>query len=352
MDRPDHVLRHRGIKLVPPDADAFDAGTRAGIEDQLVVATRAERHQRALFEAAKILAQGGDIGAIEDALEVGGQRQGQLCRLAILQPEIFIFEEADSPDRQRHGFVACVKDGRGRQHILGPAFIQHGRLGNGRAARPRFHDPGIAGLGGAVLRRGKEKGVIIQPGCVGLGFRQAETVHGPFARLQIELPHHHGIAATARQPDQGTAFAGRHFAAAENPVFLFRLRQGVDVQQHIPVRRLVLVIGDGRAPPEALGVLRVLPEIVGEAVIEAGIGNAVGRIQHLQHALVVGVIARVGLQRPQRTLVLCRHPFQRLDAMHVFQPGIRVCIIVRSGQGEGSRGSKQHQKEAQHLAHG
>ncbi len=58
----------------------------------------------------------------------------------------------------------------------------------------------------------------------------------------------------------------------------------------------------------ALGVFGVLPEIVDIAAAQRSHRDAIGRIQHFQHGIVILLIARIGLQRRQRAGILIFHP--------------------------------------------
>ena len=70
----------------------------------------------------------------------------------------------------------------------------------------------------------------------------------------------------------------------------------------------------------------VLPEIVDPAMIQTAEGNAVAGVQDLQHAVIILLIARIGLEDSQRFPVLVAHPGQRLGPVHLFQPGIGIIL--------------------------
>src|SRR2546430_7432189 len=53
------------------------------------------------------------------------------------------------------------------------------------------------------------------------------------------------------------------------------------------------------------------------------VGNAVGRVHHLENRVVVLVITRIGLENPGGSRVLGLDPLERLRAVNVLEPQIR-----------------------------
>src|SRR2546430_17719862 len=71
-------------------------------------------------------------------------------------------------------------------------------------------------------------------------------------------------------------------------------------------------------------MLRVLPEVENVLMLEVAVGNAVGRVHHLENGLVVLVITRIGLENPGGSRVLGLDPLERLRAVNVLEPQIRI----------------------------
>ena len=101
-------------------------------------------------------------------------------------------------------------------------------------------------------------------------------------------------------------------------------RQLVEIQQSFPLRLRVCVIGDRRAPPDALGMLCVLPEIEDKLVIQFAGRNAVGRIEDLENSIEILLIIGIGFQHGGGIGVLRLDPFHRPGPVNVFEPEVRV----------------------------
>src|ERR1700722_1383909 len=68
----------------------------------------------------------------------------------------------------------------------------------------------------------------------------------------------------------------------------------------------------------------VLPEVEYEVALERAVGNTVGRVQHLQDRVVVLLVLRVDLEDRERLRVLRLDPLERLRAVNVLKPQVRV----------------------------
>src|SRR5215467_15396789 len=71
-------------------------------------------------------------------------------------------------------------------------------------------------------------------------------------------------------------------AAAPYPVFAFGFRQYVDIEYDLPVGRRRAVVRERCTPPQALGILFVLPEIVDVPAALSDPGDAIARIQDVE----------------------------------------------------------------------
>src|ERR1700756_910455 len=116
---------------------------------------------------------------------------------------------------------------------------------------------------------------------------------------------------------------GRAFRALPYPVLVLVLRELIEVEEDVPARRGMGVIGNSGAPPDALGMLRVLPEVESVVVLEIAVGNAVGGVHHLENGVVVLLIARIRLEDRRGSRVLRLDPLERLRAVDVLEPQIR-----------------------------
>jgi len=122
-----------------------------------------------------------------------------------------------------------------------------------------------------------------------------------------------------------------------HPVFLFGSGEGVEVDHRFPGRLVLAVLGQRRAPPEALGMLLVAPEIVEMVADLADHGNLRVGIEHLEDArvqrlevLAFGVLG-YGLG------VFLLYPIEGLGPVDVLEPEVFVVRIRRRG-GRGFRG--------------
>ncbi|MNE10008.1 hypothetical protein D3C80_1027030 [compost metagenome] len=198
-------------------------------------------------------------------------------------------------------------------------------MGQRVAARQGFDDEGIARLGHRAGTEvgGDQQGVAVQPGQAMLAFGDDEAaLSGRHEGLggQVELAHDHGVLAAVRQVDQAAGLVRRQAVGAlEHPVLAFSFRQGVDVEQGLPLRLVAAIAVQGRAAPDALGIGRVLPEIAQAFVQEADAGNAVGGRQDGLGLLAEGLVATVAGQGRQRLGVLGGDEGPGLDPVHLFQ---------------------------------
>ncbi len=206
------------------------------------------------------------------------------------------------------------------------AFVDHPGIGERLAALPQLHHARIAGgrhRAGAEIRSAQHR-VLGEVAEGGFCLRQLKAVLHERLRGRIELAHHDRITAAARKMQQAMLQRGRAFRALPHPVLVLLRRQLIQVEQDVPVGRRCGVGRDAGAPPDSLGVLRVLPEVENKLMVEVTVGNAVGRIHHPENRVVVLLIARISLQSRGGPGVLRPHPFQGLCAVNVFEPQIRI----------------------------
>jgi hypothetical protein len=129
-------------------------------------------------------------------------------------------------------------------------------------------------------------------------------------------------------------------------------RELVEIDDRVPTGRGLGVIGDGGAPPDALGMARLLPEIEDAVVIDAAIGNAVGGVEHAQDGVEVRFVVRIGFENAARFRVLLRDPGERLGAVDVFQPEIGISRIGHFMISLGTFGGGPCARDAPHEQHG
>ena len=145
------------------------------------------------------------------------------------------------------------------------AFEQRRRRAQRRAARPALGDARVAGVGhraGAEVGADDER-VGVEPGDVRLRFGQHEAAVHEGLVDGVELAHHLGVGAAARQRDQAAAILGAEaLGTAPDPVLALGGGQRVEVEHGFPARLRLAVLGERRAPPQAALVLLVLPEVV------------------------------------------------------------------------------------------
>ena len=196
--------------------------------------------------------------------DIRGQVQFRLRAGAIAPPDVGI-EEADAlvePDGFRR--LGAVDD-RSDAHALGHRLEQHRRLRDIGAAPPQPHGPGVAGAGRHALAVGarQEQRVPVEPFDAALRFRQVESIGHEGLGADLELSQHGGVAAAARQAEDGAVVRARQGrGAGPDPVFIFACRKRVEIENDLPLWPLGLEALQRRASPQAARVAGVLPEIV------------------------------------------------------------------------------------------
>ncbi len=262
--------------------------------------------------------------ALVAAGDEGGGGQGQRHGLAVDQqaasvgPEGELFVQDVQP--RAVGHVDAPHVGRDRIDL---GFVQ----GRGRrqraAALPDLDDARIARAreGARAEIGGHVERVVVAPAHARLGHRQAEPVRDECPALHVEFAHLRRIAAARRQLDQRAAIVGvAELGAAEGVARAFLLREGIDVQQGLPVGVRLAELGQRGAPVDAARVRRVLPQVVQPLAVLLDLRQAGGGAQHRQG---VAVQTRVLGERDEalcRGLVVLPDPFHRARAVDVLQP--------------------------------
>src|SRR5262249_26742873 len=150
-----------------------------------------------------------------------------------------------------------------RADIGDTRLVDRARLTHRLAAGPQLDDARVTGCGHRSWAEvgAEEHGVFVQPGDGGFRFLETEAIGHKSPARHIELPHDHGIASPTGEMEQTALERGAAFGALPNPVFVLLGSQPIEVQQHLPRGRGPGVIGDARAAPQTLWMLRVLPEV-------------------------------------------------------------------------------------------
>ncbi|MNJ40241.1 hypothetical protein D3C77_351310 [compost metagenome] len=300
--------------------------------------------------------------AVHHAFDADPLGQGQLVGLAVGAKRPGLGAEGVQRAAEQHrldrpGLVAQHHGGDAVAAVALLAAIDLGRLRQGLAARQGFDDVGIARLRQAARAevRGDQQGVAVQPrdAVLALGDDEAAPVLWSDEGLgrQVELADRDGVLAAVRQVDQAAGLVRRQAVGAlEHPVAALRLRQGVDVQQGLPLRRGAAVAVQRRTAPHALGIGRVLPEVADALAQEAGHGDAVGGGQDGLGLLAEGLIAPVAGQGRQGLFVRGRDKGLGLGAVDRLQRqmvvggldplGRQVAREVRRRRGRGDDGGR------------
>jgi hypothetical protein len=125
--------------------------------------------------------------------------------------------------------------------------------------------------------------------------------------------------------------------ARPDPILALRFRQRVEIEQHLPTRLSLAVGLQGRPPPKALRIGRVLPEIIDRAATTRDVGDAVRPIpQRGQDVPIPG--EAFGTEPPQSCGRLRVDPKQSARAVDVLEPEIGIVV----GCGERGAGVDRH----------
>ncbi|MGY3405168.1 hypothetical protein ACVWZV_001281 [Bradyrhizobium sp. GM5.1] len=265
-------------------------------------------------------------------LQPDAGRQIELRRrtVCVAQPERMI-EEVDLVDDPAARGRSGVVDDAGDRHMIGRGLDDHLRLIDRLAAPPQSNRPGISRARRHAFAMGarQQQRVGIEPIGAALGFRQRKSVRNETLGVEVEFPQGDGIAATARQPQNGARASRLRGDAAQQPVLAFACRELVDIQHDFPRRMRFAKLREGSLPPQAARVGGVLPEIVQFGAAAADIGNVVGTIVDRRENVA---IAREGrsAERVECQAVLPRDEIERLLAFDLLQP--EPGIVVRSAE--------------------
>jgi hypothetical protein len=162
--------------------------------------------------------------------------------------------------------------------------------------------------------------VLVQPVQLRLGLGQREAV-GTKRRVARSNSRTTLASAPPREREQAAGrTAAQQLGTAPDPVLLLGRGQGVQVQDHIPLRLGLAEALQRGAPPQAAGVLLVAPEVVEPVAPAHHRGDAFLGIQDGLQALAGLGEAGFGLQQLAAGRVVLAHPVQGALALHIFQP--------------------------------
>ena len=236
--------------------------------------------------------------------------------------------------------AAGVDHHRTDGNVFARTFEYHGGVGERGAAPPFPQRPRVAAVG---QRAGAEIGadedpVAVRPGDVGFRFRKLEAIGEEASADDVELANHHGIATTARQPQQAAIIPGPDdIGTVPHPVLVLADGQRIEIEHGFPGRFRLAVLGKRGPPPDAPHLLRIAPEVVEVRTDLGDVRNARVRIEDGQQALVDRLVDRAGFQFLRRGLVARPDPVQRPGATDIFQPQIGIvgsrCAVIQPGQG-------------------
>ena len=220
------------------------------------------------------------------------------------------------------------------------------RLGQRHPAPPPPHGAGVAGGGHRpVADVGVDEDLLarrVRPAHAALGLGPREAVGDEGLRHQVELPGLVRVRAAAGQghqrPGEGRA---QHPGAVPHPADALGLGEGVDVDEHLPLRLGGAVGRPGGAPPDAAHVLGVGPEVVEVLAALDHAGDLRGGVEDLEDAGAQLGEPRRGGQRGLRLGVAGPDPRQGLLALDVLEPAVRV-LGHHGGRGPVGVGGARH----------
>ena len=155
-----------------------------------------------------------------------------------------------------------------------------------------------------------------------------ETVGQEAVRGGIVFEDLAGIAAAGRKIDEAALHAGIAARAMEDPVLVRVLVVLIDVEEHIPMRIGVAIVGDGRLPPQPAHMFLVLPEIVDVAVIDVAGGNPILGVEGFQDLQTDGRVEGITLQPGIADRVLLFHPGKRFLTVDIGEPVIGIVLVA------------------------
>jgi hypothetical protein len=109
-----------------------------------------------------------------------------------------------------------------------------------------------------------------------------------------------------------------------HPALLLGFAEGVQVEDELPFRRGLAVFVEAGPPPQAPGILRVLPEVVVEVAGLRDVGDLGLGIEDLEDVGFQFLVGRPGFQFLGGLGVALPHPGQGLLAGHVLEPQVGV----------------------------
>ena len=347
-----HVAEQIQQQEVPCPAPGLQRGVRIG----------REKHRQVPAAGEEVLEPGSEEGtrrvrgAVDGPVALRAEQQPFAVRAQIhvcghvdLHPRAVaehgggLFEETDPVDRKRAFEPRRRIVGHDRHHVVLGDVEKPLGLRQGFPPAQLHAGPGVGRGGPRQVSggRGDEQGVPVQPGGVALAGRQVEAAVGRVheaAGLDVELAVAVRVAAVGgeRQQRPPVRFArGRaeEVGSVEDPILAFGGGERVDIQEHVPRGRPGPVAVPAGPPPQALGVVPVLPKVVVPLAVLAHHGDPVGGVEDLQDpALELGVIGI--LEELLGAGVLFTDPGQLLLAVDVLQPDV---LVDRFGGGARSR---------------
>ena len=342
VDASRHIAIDRGIDRIAPRRDIADHAVRIRREEHIDtrhpagddVIDHREGNQRTLRDGVltgrrPAIAQCGDQAAAADALQIGALRQWQWQHRAIrAEIEIIAVEEIGPAHDQRHGAIWPMENRRPGPDIAPLALIDRLRGGDGLPPPPQFDDAGVTGIGQRrrSLIGGEDDGLGIEIARGGFAQRQGKAALHECAFGGIIFADHHRIAAIGRQHHETAFEFGGAIRALPDKGFARLAVEGIEIEQGLPLRLAMQIIGNRRTAPQPARMILVLPEIAHMIAMERDLGDAAGRIQHRQQGVAV---ARECLARGEVTLRLLRlvlRPGERLCAMNIGEPEIGIGV--------------------------
>ena len=140
----------------------------------------------------------------------------------------------------------------------------------------------------------------------------------------VEFAHNVGVPAASRQADERTRALGLNDVGAfPHPVLVLGGGQRVDVDDNVPLRRVLAVFLKGGAPPDPPRMARIAPEVVeilSAARYPGDAGVGVEHVERLRTHLLEPFTREPGQGGP----VVPLHPVQRLLAVDGLEPQVRV----------------------------
>jgi hypothetical protein len=217
-------------------------------------------------------------------------------------------------------------------HVAGLPLEDRLGLGERGAAPPQ---PGRPRVPRGGQRAGPDVGahvdpVGVDPADAALRLGQREAVGHELQPFQVELPHHAGVRAAARQAHEAPVEGGaQHRDALPDPVLALRRRERVDVDEHLPHRFPLAVLVERRAPPQAPGVLGVAPEVVQLVAAPPGERDPLVGVEDLAQRPAKRGEPGVAVESCRGLGVAFGHPAGGLGPFEILKPVVRVLGRLR-----------------------